>query len=85
MEREFFESDNFNEQEAIEEASVKVNSEGMPVFADDAIVASKIMSIHSEIVKMYGKFFPENVIEERNGFKYQLFEDGQRIHRSRKR
>ena len=75
LEREFFESDNFNEQEAIEEASVKVNSEGMPVFADDAIVASKIMSIHSEIVKMYGKFFPENVIEERNGFKYQLFKN----------
>lgn len=33
------------------------------------------MSIHSEIVKMYGKFFPENVIEERNGFKYQLFKN----------
>lgn len=75
LEKKFFGSDDSSEQNTTEEAYVKLNSEDMPAFADDAIVASKVMSIHSEIVKMYGRFFSENTIEEKNGLKYQLFKD----------
>lgn len=75
LEKKFFGLDDSSEHNTTEETEVTLNSEGMPDFGEDAIVASKIMSIHSEIVKMYGKFFCENTIEERNGFKYQLFKD----------
>lgn len=75
LEKKFFGSDNSNEQNTTEEVSVKLSSEGMPVFADDGIVASKVTRIYSEIVKTYGKFLPNNTIEEKNGLKYQLFKD----------
>ena len=75
LENKFFELDDSSEQNAANEADIKLNSEGMPAFTDDSIVASKIMSIHSEIVKMYGQFFSDNVIEEKNGLKYQLFKN----------
>lgn len=75
LEKKFFETDDLSEQNTTEEANVKLNSRGMPAFGDDSITVSKVMSIHSEIVKIYGKFFPENTIEKKNGLKYQLFKD----------
>lgn len=75
LEKKFFGTDDLSEQNTTEEANVKLNSRGMPAFGDDSITVSKVMSIHSEIVKIYGKFFPENTIEKKNGLKYQLFKD----------
>ena len=75
LEKKFFELDESSEQNITEKAYAELKSEGMPEFAEDAISASKIMCIHSEIVKIYGRFFPDNKIEEKNGLKYQLFKD----------
>lgn len=75
LEKNFFGSDDPTEQNSTGDENIKLNLEGMPTFTDDAIAASKIMSIHSEIHKMYDKFFFEDVIGEKNGLKYQLFKD----------
>lgn len=75
LEEKFFGSDDKSERNTFEEAGTMLNLKEMPFFDDNAIAISKVMSIHSEIVRMYGKLFAENAIEEKNGIKYQLFKD----------
>ncbi len=75
MEKKFFGTDEHDRKENIEVEAGTFSSEGMTSFAEDAISASKIVSIHSEIIKMYDGFFSEGTIEEKNGIKYQLFKD----------
>lgn len=75
MEKKFFGTDEHDKKENIEVEVETFSLEGMPSFSEDAISASKIVSIHSEIIKMYGGFFSEGTIEEKNGIKYQLFKD----------
>lgn len=75
LEKKFFGSDASREQNITEENYINLNSEEMPSFADDAITTLNVMSIYSEIVKMYGKFFHRDMIDAKNGLKYQLFKD----------
>lgn len=75
LEKNFFYSEDIDEQQNAGDEKVKLNSEGIPTFSDDAIAASKIMSIHAKLLQIFGKFFPENMIEKKNGFTYQLFKD----------
>lgn len=75
MEKKFFGTDEHDRKENIEVEAGTFSSEGMTSFSEDAISASKIVSIHSEIIKMYGGLFNEGTIEEKNGIKYQLFKD----------
>ena len=65
LEEKFFGSDDKSERNTFEEAGTMLNLKEMPFFDDNAIAISKVMSIHSEIVRMYGKLFAENAIEEK--------------------
>ncbi len=75
LEKKFFGLDELNGSDNTQEPDIKIESDGMPAFGVDSIVASKVMKIHAEMVKMYGKYFSENMIEEKNRIKYQLFKD----------
>ena len=75
LENKFFAADNFRERSNAESSGSQLDLERMPVFVDGAITVSKIIDIFSTINTMYGGFFHEDIIKEKNGIKYQLFKD----------
>lgn len=77
LEEALFHNDDVGNQSNSATISAADNAEEVPKFAYNAIDASKIIDIHNEMKKEYGKYFSKdaNAIEQKNGIRYQLFKD----------
>lgn len=75
LEKNFFNPDNSEKLTEINENVSKREETVTPEFEDGAISVGKIKNIYSELVRTYGKYIGDSLIEKSVGIKYQLFKD----------